>query len=307
MNMNTKITTISRGLYRVTLIAAATLGVMSVVASCSSESADSEAESVMLEAKVSDIAQTRDAIDDSTLPSGANYGLYIIKNGKVVSNNIKMNTNSSATGYDLTYGQTVQVGAYYPYDEKASASGDITIQPGSTDYLHNVSSGNYTRTNSTAYITLYHALARVKFNISVVSNVSSCDVEVSSIDNVFKQARMRLLNDNVDNKNGLGVVQLPKPIKGTVKGGETVSAEVLVIPQTLTTDKPSVKVSIDKDVKNISDAIVKATASGRWESGKVYTYNITVSESKNISVAQCVIENWGTAVNKGNVTVSPVE
>lgn len=294
---------------KITLFAATFLGAMSLMTSCSKDSLESGSDSVMLEAEVSGVAQTRAAVEGTTLPAGSNYGLYVMNNGSAVASNIKMSASSTSTGYELTSSSEVQVGAYYPYDEKASLTKDyMYIYPGSTDYLHTTGSSYYTKSNPKATIRLYHALARVKFIISVASDaVGGYNVGLSGIDNVYNRASMHLLSPDITDKTQTGTLKLPNVIYGSVKAGEFVSTECFVIPQSLTKLKPSVNVVVDNDAKDVSDDLVKATASGEWESGKVYTYNITIKEGTKVSVSSCVIEEWGEAVDMGSVDVKEVE
>lgn len=294
---------------RIKLLAAA-VGMMSVVTSCSNEAVESEvAGSTMLEAEISGIANTRAAIEGTTLPEGSNYGLYVFEDYKAVSGNIKMDYNSTATGYEIAAGHKVKVVAYYPYNEKGVEGEDMMkIYPGTTDYLHTISSEIYTKSNPKASITLHHALARVKFNFKLAEDFNgSCSILFNSLDNVYTQGGMRLGIDGGSVYGYYGTLEtlkLENPIKDEIKVGTTLSTEMLLVPQDLNYYKPVVKVEIDSKSKDISADVIKATASANWESGKVYTYNITISEGAKVSISSATIEEWGEAQELESVSAT---
>lgn len=290
---------------KIKLFAAVAMGAMSLMTSCSSEAVDSATDAVMLEAEVTGIANTRAAVEGTTLPAGSNYGLCVMKSGSGVANNIKMSANSTATGYMIVGNSEILVGAYYPYSEKAVAIEDVVdIYPGSTDYLHTISYGVCTKSNPKASIQLHHALARVKFNVTVASGVStSYKVLLNAVENVYTKGYMRLgiVSNNVYG-NTNDVAKLDNAINGDIKAGETLSTEVFLLPQTITSMVPSVSLYINGESNSLSKEIVSATASGKWESGKVYTYNITISEEAKVSVSAATIEEWGEVEEIKGVT-----
>ncbi len=287
------------------LFAAAAMSAMSLMTSCSNELQESDSGSVMLEAEVTGISNTRTAVEGTTLPVGSNYGLYVFQGERVVAENIKMSANSTATGYMIAGNSEVKVVAYYPYAEKAVVGEDmVNIYPGSTDYLHTISSDTYTKSNPKAKIQLHHALARVKFNVTVASGVStSYKVLLNAVENVYTKGYMRLgiVSNNVYG-NTNDVVKLDNAINGDIKAGETLSTEVFLLPQTITSMVPSVSLYINGESNSLSKEIVSATASGKWESGKVYTYNITISEEAKVSVSAATIEEWGEVEEIKGVT-----
>lgn len=286
-------------------VAAATLGIMSFVTSCSNEALDSASDTVMLEAEVSGIANTRAAIEGTTLPAGSEYGLYVFQDYNAVSGNIKMNANSTSTGYLLTNNSEVKVCAYYPYSEWGIEGEDLmTIYPGTTDYLHTISSDIYTKSNPKASIQLYHALARVKFNVTVAADApGSYEVYFTELDNVYTKGSMRIGYYSGEvygayKSNGRVNVE---PIKDYLKAGSVVSTEVFLLPQDLKYEAPKVIFTVDGEQKDISSDIVNTTYDCRWESGKVYTYNITINEGARLSVTSATIEEWGEVEEKGEV------
>lgn len=290
---------------KIMLFAAAAMSAMSLMTSCSNELQESDSGSVMLEAEVTGISNTRTAVEGTTLPVGSNYGLYVFQGERVVAENIKMSANSTATGYMIAGNSEVKVVAYYPYAEKAVVGEDmVNIYPGSTDYLHTISSDTYTKSNPKAKIQLHHALARVKFNVTVASGVStSYKVLLNAVENVYTKGYMRLgiVSNNVYG-NTNDVVKLDNAINGDIKAGETLSTEVFLLPQTITSMVPSVSLYINGESNSLSKEIVSATASGKWESGKVYTYNITISEEAKVSVSAATIEEWGEVEEIKGVT-----
>lgn len=291
---------------KITLVASFALSVMSIMTSCSNEAVESATDGVMLEAEVSGIANTRAAIEGTTLPAGSEYGLYVFQDYNAVSGNIKMNANSTSTGYLLTNNSEVKVCAYYPYDEKNILEYIyMDVYPGTTDYLRTTGSAYYTKSNPKASITLHHALARVKFNVTVAAEVTnSYNVILNTIGNVYETAEMSLLSDEVWGMTIAGDYKLPNPINGTVKAGETLSTEILLVPQNISNMLPKVSVLVDKESKEISTELINATASGMWESGKVYTYNITINEGARLSVTSATIEEWGEAETLPEVTAN---
>ena len=289
-------------------VAAATLGIMSFVTSCSNEALDSASDTVMLEAEVSGIANTRAAIEGSTLPAGSEYGLYVFQDYKAVSGNIKMNANTTSTGYLLTNNSEVKVCAYYPYSEQGLEGEDLmTIYPGTTDYLHTVSSELYTKSNPKAKIEMHHALARVKFNVTVAADATgSYEVYFTELDNVYTKGSMRIGyydGEVYGSYKSNGRVNI-EPIKDYLKAGVAVSSEVLLLPQDLKYEAPKVLLDINGESKDISADIVNTTFDCRWESGKVYTYNITISEGARLSVSAATIEEWGEAEELEGVTAN---
>lgn len=299
---------------KITLAAALAMGVMSFVTSCSNEVVEPATDAVMLEAEVSGIANTRAAIEGTTLPAGAEYGLYVFQDYKAVSGNIKMSANSTSTGYLLTNNSEVKVCAYYPYSEWGIEGEDLmTIYPGTTDYLHTISSDIYTKSNPKASIQLYHALARVKFNVTVATDApGSYEVYFTELDNVYTKGSMRIGYYDGEvygayKSNGMVNVE---PIKDYLKAGSLVSTEVLLLPQDLKYEAPKVIFTVDGEQKDISSDIVNATYDCRWESGKIYTYNITINEGARLSVSAASIEEWGEAEILEGVTaeiVKPVD
>lgn len=285
---------------RISMLAVAAVSMLSFMTSCDSESLELGSDSVMLEAEVSSVAKVRSAVEGTTLPAGSNYGLYVFEDYRIVADNIKMSTNSTSTGYQLQNGHSVCVGAYYPYIEKAVEFEDIVdIYPGSTDYLHTISSGTYTKSYPNASIQLYHALARVKFNVGVASGVTdSYKVSLKSLDNIYTKGGMRLgVIGNEVSGHSNGLLKLDNPINGEIKTGTTLFTEVFLLPQSISYNgqTPKVTMDIDGETIDISQDIVKATTSGQWESGKVYTYNITISEGAKYSIEAATIEEWGEA------------
>lgn len=292
---------------KITLAAALAMGVMSFVTSCSNEVVEPATDAVMLEAEVSGIANTRAAIEGTTLPAGSEYGLYVFQDYKAVSGNIKMSANSTSTGYLLTNNSEVKVCAYYPYSEWGIEGEDLmTIYPGTTDYLHTISSDIYTKSNPKASIQLYHALARVKFNVTVATDApGSYEVYFTELDNVYTKGSMRIGYYDGEvygayKSNGRVNVE---PIKDYLKAGSLVSTEVLLLPQDLKYEAPKVIFTVDGEQKDISSDIVNATYDCRWESGKVYTYNITINEGARLSVSSCTIEEWGEPETLPEVTI----
>lgn len=292
---------------KIMLFAAAAMGAMSLMTSCSNELQESDSGSVMLEAEVTGISNTRAAVEGTTLPVGSNYGLYVFQGERVVAENIKMSANSTATGYMIAGNSEVKVVAYYPYAEKAVVGEDmVNIYPGSTDYLHTISSDTYTKSNPKAKIQLHHALARVKFNVTVAADAkSSFKVSLTGMENIYAKGGMRLgihgdeVYGNLDSK---GTVEFEKPINDEIKAGTTVSTEVLLLPQDIKSVTPYVFFNVDGESKGISSDLINATPSGKWESGKVYTYNITISEEAKVSVSAATIEEWGEVEEIKGVT-----
>lgn len=278
------------------LMAAVVLGFLPLLSSCTNDMLDSDAGTAMLEAEVSGVAPTRAAVEGTTLPAGSNYGLYVFNINYSVLHKKKMDASSTATGYELAPSSQVLVGAYYPYSETTDLTKDyMTIYPGSTDYLHTVGSPYYTKSNPKASLTMHHALARVKFNVSVASDAKSTyAVELSSLSNVSMRGTMSLLT-NIVSSGSRDAVSITNGIKSTLKGGESSHTEIFLLPQNIKTYHPIVNLFIDKEYKDISSDIVNTTASGLWESGKVYTYNITISEGTKVTVSSCTIEEWGKA------------
>lgn len=283
------------------------MGAVSLMTSCSNESLDAQSDSVMLEAEVNSVAKTRAAVEGSTLPEGSNYGLYVYQDYKIVADNLKMNEKSTATGYMITGDNKVKVAAYYPYSEKAVEYEDaVTIYPGTTDYLHTVSSETYTKSNPKASIQLHHALARVRFNVTAASDATgSFKVSLSGIERVYTKGSMRLGivgSEVYGHTNAVDIVKFDKPLNDEIKAGTTISTEVFLLPQSLKEMEPYFFFTVDGESKGISADIVNATTSGKWESGKVYTYNITINEGKRLSVTSATIEEWGEVEELKGVT-----
>lgn len=284
---------------KITIVAALAMGVMSFVTSCSNEMVEPAADAVMLEAEVSAIANTRAVVEGTSLPAGSEYGLYVFQGFGAVSGNIKMSVNSTSTGYLLTNNSEVKVCAYYPYSEYGVDGEDvISIYPGTTDYLHTVSSEIYTQSNPKASVTLHHALARVKFNVTVAADAKgSYEVYFNELGNVYTKGFMRLGIDGdgvYGHYKSNGIVSV-EPIKEYLKAGSVVTTEVFLVPQNLKDETPNISFNIDGEIKNISADIVNATFDSKWESGKVYTYNITIKDGVKLSVAPATIEEWGEA------------
>lgn len=187
-------------------------------------------------------------------------------------------------------GENCKIFAYFPYKKNLSDGANIDIEATSqTDYMYGTHTKPETVVNSDnpdVYITMKHALALVQFNIHKKNYNAAAKLTKIAIKAgggyLFKTAKMNCQTGVVtvrEEADAAGIF-----VQNTIEGLQILSTEVsmdektfpkvLSLPVNSTLRDGDMTATFTIDGK---DYVYKFPAGTAWESGKKYTYTITLN------------------------------
>lgn len=212
-------------------------------------------------------------------------------------------------------GENCKVFAYFPYKKNLADGANIDIEATSqTDYMYGTHTNPETVVNSDnpdVYITMKHALALVQFNIHKKNYNAEAKLTKIAIKAgggyLFKTAKMNCQTGQVtvrEEADASGIF-----VQNTIDGLLTLSTEismdektfpkVLSLPVNSTLRDGDMTATFTIDGK---DYVYKFPAGTAWESGKKYTYTITLNGTE-ASIGGGDGEGGGSVEGDGDVNI----
>ena len=227
---------------------------------------------------------TKAVIEGTTLPNGSSIGLFVTdESGKTYDGNTVANVKYTATGEgesqkwnavsDVLLSATVaNVGSYYPYDESVYDITAIPIEATSAvqkDWMWGTPVSGLDNKNTSATITMNHALAAVRLNIIKGSFAGTGNIDYVSIESsgAASSAVMNATTGELSDIKGAGYIFESTDEFTLSEGGPTV--DFIVVPAG--TEAP-----MDICVLVNGAEMVATTASMTLEAGKLYEYTVSV-------------------------------
>ena len=281
-------------------------GIVCTVA-CSNEEVDSFR---MSDVEVNLSSQILTRVSGNQWGTGDAVGVYMYKYGGQLSDasvyeksvNCKYITDanggmSPATDLDKLYyplSESVSFIAYYPFGnvENYSVSLDVRQQgnPSSIDFLYSGNVKNVTATTTQQQLIFTHQLSKVMFDIKVGSGISETELDGVnvSVRNATSNANFSLVDGSITLGTQKQEMELP------VTYSEAIAhAEGIMIPQLC--DNVSLIVSLQSG----RTFFFTLENDYQWESGKKYTYEITLKENIVNASFGATISDWVDGVSGG--------
>lgn len=213
-------------------------------------------------------------------------------------------------------GENCKIFAYFPYKKNLSDGANIDIEATSqTDYMYGTHTNPETVVNSDnpdVYITMKHALALVQFNIHKKNYNAEAKLTKIAIKAgggyLFKTAKMNCQTGQVtvrEEADAAGIY-----VQNTTGGLLTLSTEismdektfpkVLSLPVNSTLRDGDLTATFTIDGK---DYVYKFPAGTAWESGKKYTYTITLNGTEANIGGDGEGEGGGSVEGDGDVNI----
>ena len=227
---------------------------------------------------------TKAVIEGTTLPNGSEIGLRVTDQSGVTydGSNLK-NVKYTASGEgesqkwnavsDVLLSATVaNIGSYYPYDESVYDITTIPVEATSTvqkDWMWGTPVSGLDNKNTSATITMNHALAAVRLNIIKGSFAGTGNVNYVSIESsgAASSAVMNATTGDLSNIKGAGYI-FESTDEFTLSDGGT-KVDFIVVPAG--TEAP-----IDICVLVNGAEMVATTAGMTLEAGKLYEYTVSI-------------------------------
>ena len=227
---------------------------------------------------------TKAVVEGTTLPNGSEIGLCVTDQSGVTydGSNLK-NVKYTASGEgesqkwnavsDVLLSATVaNVGSYYPYDESVYDITAIPIEATSAvqkDWMWGTPVSGLDNKNTSATITMSHALAAVRLNIIKGSFAGTGNIDYVSIESsgAASSAVMNATNGELTDIKGAGYI-FESTDEFTLSEGGT-KVDFIVVPAG--TEAP-----LDICVLVNGAEMVATTAGMTLEAGKLYEYTVSV-------------------------------
>ncbi len=281
-------------------------GILFTVA-CSNEAVDSFR---MSDVEVNLSSQILTRVSGNLWGVGDAVGVYMYKYGEQLSDasvyeksvNCKYITDANGgmspdTDLDKLYyplSENVSFIAYYPFGnvENYSVSLDVRQQnnPSMIDFLYSDNIENVTATTTVQQLTFAHQLSKVLFDIKAGSGISETELDgvTVSVRNATSNANFSLVDGSITLGTQKQEMKLP------VTYSEAIAhAEGIMIPQSC--DKISFIISLQSG-KSFFYALEE---NSQWESGKKYTYEITLTDNMANASFSAIISDWVDGVSGG--------
>ena len=227
---------------------------------------------------------TKAVIEGTTLPNGSSIGLFVTdESGKTYDGNTVANVKYTATGEgesqkwnavsDVLLSATVaSIGSYYPYDESVYDITAIPVEATSEvqkDWMWGTPVSGLDNKNTSATITMNHALAAIRLNFIKGSFAGTGNIDYVSIESsgAASSAVMNATNGELTDIKGAGYI-FESTDEFTLSEGGT-NVDFIVVPAG--TEAP-----MDICVLVNGAEMVATTAGMTLEAGKIYEYTISV-------------------------------
>ena len=260
----------------------------------------SDIKSNVLDINVRNGAATKAVVEGTTLPTGSEIGLFVTDdNGIAYDGNYLANVKYTATGEGETQkwntetdimlsAKTATINAYYPYDESIVDITSIPIEVTSAvqkDWMWGTPVSGLNNKNSSATISMNHALAAVRLNLVKGNFVGTGNVDYVSIKSnaAATSAIMNAKNGSLTNKKGNNT--LFENNEEFIISEEGKIIDFIVVP---TGSESTIYISMI-----INGEEMKATTSAvTLESGKLYEYVVSVGvdalQLNNLNVTEWI-------------------
>ena len=182
----------------------------------------------------------------------------------------------------------------------------------------------------TVQMTFKHRLARVVFNISKNSSNSNNRLTIKSIgfSGISRNAKFEVRNSTdssfevvEESRNVLrtgvntditGIADNGESTPVLYEGGESAKSNgLLLIPQELKSGEVMLNISYEFEQSGAEVELLTLSAPipvnddhNKWESGKTYVYNLTLTVDRNIYISAPTVEHWGVPQPGGIIIVN---
>ena len=280
------------------------------LASCNRiETPENEYQAMSLGINVTTAAETKGLVRGTKLPDGSSVGIFVTDKSGVTYDgqtftNVKYTASgsessqtwSSETSIMLSSNQAV-LASYYPYSEDVTDVKAIPVKATSdiqTDWMWAQPITGLNNKNTSANITMNHALAAVR--LSVLQGSGEGSVEVTSVGFSSEGAATEALLDAT---------------KGTFSS-ITGQGSLFVVNETFTTSNTAEQFEFMTIPTGVSAPVVveltvngsKMTALGksvRLEAGYIYDYTISVDGTNGASIQASELRDWKEGNQQGGV------
>ena len=282
------------------------LGFISIVA-CSNEDVDSFK---MSDVEVNLSSQVLTRLSGNQWETSDAIGVYMYKYGEQLSDasvyeksaNCKYITDvdgklSPNTDLDKLYyplSENVNFIAYYPFGnvENYSVSLDVRQQnnPSLIDFLYSNNIENVTATTAVQQLTFSHQLSKVMIDIKAGSGISETELNTITVGirNATSNANFSLVNGSITLGTQKQEMKLP-----VIFSEGIAHAEGIMIPQLC--DNVSLVVTLQSG----RSFFFTLENDFEWESGKKYTYEITLTDNMVNASFSAKISDWIDGVSGG--------
>jgi len=283
-----------------------TLAVLSIVA-CKRENLGGDAMITLnLSGKISATKASGNSFED-----GDKMGVYVVDyNGSTagtlqnsgnradnVGHTLNASTgkwNADKTIYFKDKNTNVDIYGYYPYTAIANASAykfSITQDQSvegyeASDFLW-AKAANIAPTSETISLTFNHIMSGLKITLQEGSGFDSGEWDIASKSVVVKNAK---LNASIDLATGTPSVTGEVSPTGVIPMEDEGIYRAVIVPQTISAGTALIAVSVDG-----YSYYMKKSEDFIYESGKVYTFTLTVNKSQSSGTYEIVLDNEGIA------------
>ena len=227
---------------------------------------------------------TKAVVEGTTLPAGSSIGLFVTdESGKTYDGNTVANVKYTATGEDdtqkwnaasdvLLSATVANVNSYYPYDDSVYDVTAIPVEATSEvqkDWMWGTPVSGLDNKNTSATITMSHALAVVRLNIIKGSFAGNGNIDYVSIESsgAASSAVMNATTGELSDIKGAGYI-FESTDEFTLSEDGT-KVDFIVVP--VGTEAP-----MDICVIVNGAEMVATTTGVTFETGKIYEYTVSV-------------------------------
>ena len=254
---------------------------------------------------------TKAVVEGTTLPAGSSIGLFVTdESGKTYDGNTVANVKYTATGEDdtqkwnaasdvLLSATVANVNSYYPYDESVYDVTAIPIEATSEvqkDWMWGTPVSGLDNKNTSATITMSHALAVVRLNINKNNYPGAGKITSVSFNSngAGTSAVMNATNGELTDIKGAGYTF--ENIEELILGDNATSVSFITIP-TNTAAPLTISMIIDGKLMKVQTADITLLP------GNIYDCNLSINMS-TLSLSKLNVTKW-TVEQMENIKVNP--
>ena len=255
---------------------------------------------------------TKAVIEGTTLPSGSEIGVFVTDiSGVTYEANMISNAKYSAVGENesqiwnnsdgiMLTETKATVNSYYPYDESVTNITAIPIEATSDvqkDWMWGSTVTDLNNANNNAVITMNHALAAVRLNITKGNYTGEGKVTLTSIEGpgIAYYANLNAITGALDNIKRKGGVKLESKKEFTLSN-DNYSVDFITIPNTYN-GSITIRIIIDGIEMKVS------TASFVLKAGNIYDCNLSIN-TQSLVINKLNVTEW-TIEKMGDVELQP--
>ena len=254
---------------------------------------------------------TKAVVEGTTLPAGSSIGLFVTdESGKTYDGNTVANAKYTATGEgdaqkwnaasDVLLSATVaNVNSYYPYDDSVNDITAIPIEATSEvqkDWMWGTPVSGLDNKNTSATITMSHALAVVRLNINKNNYPGAGKITSVSFNSngAGTSAVMNATNGELTDIKGTGLTF--ENIEELILGDNATSVSFITIP-TNTAAPLTISMIIDGKLMKVQTADITLLQ------GNIYDCNLSINMS-TLSLNKLNVTKW-TVEQMEDIEVNP--